>query len=217
MSPPVGAARRWLRHLGGPMNALARRALTVVAATSLATIGLAAAGPPTAHADGPTTFTNPSAISLPVAGDPDQAGNGSPYPSNNTLSGMTGSINKVTATINNFTHSSASDVDLLLVAPTGANLELMSDLNNNGFVNASNATVTFDDAASGTIPATTNLSSGTYKPTNFGVNDDSFPAPAPSISSNTTFAAAFTGLNPNGTWALYSVDDSTGDVGAING
>ena len=46
---------------------------------------------------------------------------------------------------------------------------------------------------------------------------DPFPAPAPSPSSQTTLAGAFTGIDPNGTWSLYLVDDTTGDVGVLAG
>ena len=62
------------------------------------------------------------------------------------------------------------------------------------------------------------MASGSYKPTNNSLgNPDAFPAPAPAPSVNTTLAAAFSGTAPNGTWSLYIVDDTTGDVGSISG
>ena len=70
------------------------------------------------------------------------------------------------------------------------------------------------------------LVSGTFLPTNFGTGDP-FPAPAPAgpyLSPQTagtdTLTSAFTGAaggNPNGTWSLYVVDDSSADIGNING
>ena len=44
-----------------------------------------------------------------------------------------------------------------------------------------------------------------------------FPAPAPAASSQTSLGGAFTGINPNGVWKLFVVDDTTGDVGSMAG
>ena len=99
------------------------------------------------------------------------------------------------------------------------NLIVMSDVANaGGFGINSNTNITFDDSAASGVPASGVISGTvTYKPTNASVgNPDSFPAPAPAPSVNTTLAA-FSGSNPNGTWSLYIVDDTTGDVGSITG
>ena len=40
---------------------------------------------------------------------------------------MTGAVTKVTVAFNGLTHGSLNDVDAMLVAPTGANLLVMSD------------------------------------------------------------------------------------------
>ena len=60
--------------------------------------------------------------------------------------------------------------------------------------------------------------SGTYQPTNIndGGSDDVYPAPAPAPSGNTTLAA-FNGIDPNGIWSLYVMDDAFGDIGSIEG
>ncbi len=169
-----------------------------------------------AAADGPTTFANATSIAIPATGSANQTGPASPYPSNITVSGMAGSVSVVKVAFNGLTHSTVNDIDAMVVAPSGENLVVLSDVGDpNTLAFANNATLTFDDAAAGLVPSG-NIPTGTYKPTNTnGV--DTFPAPAPAPSSQTTLAGAFTGINPNGVWRLYVVDDATGDIGTIAG
>ena len=191
--------------------------LVTVAALTVASAGLALTTGAPAAADGPTTFSNAGPIAIPATGSPDQTGQANPYPSSITVAGMTGPVTKVTVSFNNLTHNALNDVDALLVAPTGANLVVLSDSGDpNNLTFANNATLTFDDAALTPIPQSGNVPTGSYKPTNTsGV--DSFPPPAPAPSSQTTLAGAFTGINPNGTWQLFIVDDATGDTGTMAG
>ena len=74
--------------------------------------------------------------------------------------------------------------------------------------------LTLDDAAASSLPQITQISSGTFKPTNY-TTGDTFPAPAPAGPYNipapagsATFASIFNGTDPNGTWSLYVVDDA---------
>lgn len=176
--------------------------------------------PDKAAADGPTTFTNSTSIAVPAVGSPDQIGVASPYPSPIEVAGMSGAVTKVTVTFHGLNFSAAAgDVDALVVAPNGANLLVMSDVGPaNSLVTANNATVTFDDAGASQLTSAT-IASGTYRPTNNSDSPaDSFPGPAPTPSSNTTLAGAFTGLaSANGTWQLFIVDDVTGDTGTVTG
>lgn len=194
----------------------ASRALAVVSLVAAsATVGVVLAQ--SAVADGPTTFSNSSAIAIPAAGSPNQIGTASPYPSSVNVSGMTGAVTKVTVAFNGLTHSALNDVDAMVVAPTGANLLVLSDAGSDALTFASNATLTFDDAAAGTVPSG-NVPSGTYRPTNVAAGTtDTLPAPAPTPSSQTTLAGAFTGINPNGAWQLFVVDDTSGDLGSMAG
>jgi subtilisin-like proprotein convertase family protein len=170
-------------------------------------------------ADGPTTFANSTSLAIPGSGDGSPSGSpASTYPSTISVSGLSGNISNVTATFENLSHTSASDIHALLVGPTGANIELMADLGGgSSLVTASNATLTFDDAASGGLPGSGAIATGTYKPTNDNPGADSFPSPAPSPSSNTTLTSAFVGTAPNGTWSLYVTDNVSGDVGTMAG
>jgi subtilisin-like proprotein convertase family protein len=168
--------------------------------------------------DNPTTqtgneFCNTGTINVPATGQGAISGaTASPYPSHITVSGFSGNVSTVTVEINNFTHTNPDDVDILLVSPTGQNIVLMSDVG--GGTDVSNISITLDDAAAASLPDATALSSGTFKPTNIG-GGDPYPAPAPAPSANTTLAGAFGGINPNGVWRLYIVDDAGGDVGTI--
>jgi len=158
------------------------------------------------------SFSNPTAITIPGTGTGAATGApAAPYPSNITVSGVSGTVTKVTATIANFNHTFPSDVDILLVGPAGQKILLMSDVG--GGTDAVNANITFDDSGPG-IGAT--VVSGTFRPTNIG-GGDLFPAPAPTGPYNSTALSDFNGLDPNGIWSLYVVDDAAIDTGNING
>ena len=63
------------------------------------------------------------------------------------------------------------------------------------------------------------LFSGDYQPTNIADCDDfseTFPAPAPTPSGSSALSV-FNGTNPNGTWSLYVVDDTSGNIGSVSG
>lgn len=152
------------------------------------------------------TFSNTAAITI------NDAGPGSPYPSNIAVSGLTGNIVNVTLTLNGYGHTFPNDVDLLLVSPNGSQLVPMSDVGGTSAVTGLN--VTFQNGAAA-VPAT--ITSGTFAPTNV-TPGDVFPAPAPAGTPGTDFTV-FNGpaAAQNGNWSLYVVDDATLDTGAITG
>ena len=154
-------------------------------------------------------FSNASPITL---NDAIAVGPGSPYSSDITVAGLVGTVTNVTVTINNINHTFPDDFDLLLVAPGGSNIILASDIG--GSIDVTNTTITIDDAAATGIPDAGPIANGSFKPTNIGTGD-TFPAPAPAPSANTTLASAFGGISPNGVWSLYVVDDLGADMGSI--
>jgi LPXTG-motif cell wall-anchored protein len=193
-----------------------RRGVAASISFVLAVFGALAVAPSTAWADGPTTFASTASIAIPATGSANQIGPASPYPSAITVAGMSGVVTAVQVVFHNLTHGALNDVDAMVVAPSGQNLVVLSDIGDPttlAFTN--NATLTFDDAAAGAVP-TGNVPTGTYRPTNSGTAE-AFPAPAPAPSAQTTLTGAFTGINPNGTWQLFIVDDATGDVGSMAG
>ena len=170
------------------------------------------------------TFSNAAIITIPASGTGAATGAPStPYPSNIAVSGFASPVTGVTVKLNSLNHTYPGDVDMLLVGPTGRKMIIISDAGNtNDWVNA---TITLDDnAASCLLGKPARNQTGTFKPGNFDVVQDPFPVPAPAGAYLTpapggtdTFASAFAGQDPNGTWSLYVVDDAGTDTGNMNG
>ena len=91
---------------------------TTKLALALAAIASAATSFSATAAD--HVYSNASPIS--INGDP-----GTPYPSTITVAGLSGGMTRVQVTLHGFSHSYARDVDVLLVAPSGEKIMLMSD------------------------------------------------------------------------------------------
>ncbi|MFB7885714.1 Ig-like domain repeat protein [Microbacterium sp. NPDC056057] len=208
-------ARREPRRGETSRSRFPRRGIAASVSIALALLG-AVAAPSLAHADGPTTFSNTASIAIPAAGSANQTGPANPYPSNITVSGLAGLVTKVQVVFHGLTHGALNDVDALVVAPTGQNLVVMSDVGApNTLTTSTNATLTFDDSAADVVPSGS-VPTGSYRSSNNG-SGDAFPAPAPAPSAQTTLAGAFTGIAPNGTWQLFIVDDTSGDLGTMAG
>lgn len=152
--------------------------------------------------------SSPDAIAVP------DVGVAQPYASDKTITGVQGTITKATVTLSNFSHTSPDDVDVMLVAPNGRRIVLMSDVGGGTEVGGLN--LTFDDAAATSLPDNATLTAGTYKPTDFETGD-AFPPPAPQGATTGTTLDAFYGSAPTGMWKLFVVDDTGGHTGSIAG
>jgi subtilisin-like proprotein convertase family protein len=160
------------------------------------------------------TFANTNTITI---NDPQPFGiaPATPYPSTINVSGFLPSdtLQKVTVTLHNLAHPTPDDIDILLVGPGGQNLIILSDAGG-GFADPDvPVAITLDDAAASEVPDDGPLVSGSFLPTNFEPGD-AFPSPAP-LPSTATNLAVFAGINPNGNWQLYVVDDDALDAGRI--
>ncbi len=153
-----------------------------------------------------TNFTNGASISIANSGP------ATPYPSTITISGASGLVSKVAVTLNGLSHSFPDDLDIMLVSPSGGKVMLMSDAGGAHALSAVN--LTFDDSGAA-LPDATQISSGTFRPTDFE-SGDSLPSPAPAAPYAGTLSA-MNGGNPNGVWSLYVNDDAVGDAGSISG
>jgi subtilisin-like proprotein convertase family protein len=168
------------------------------------------------------TFSNESATVIPAGAGVEQS---SPYPSEIQVSGFKkGKTLDVNVRLNGFNHEYPRDVDVLLVAPNGQSIMLMSDAGGIGATPFAvvNAQFTIDDQAEQPFPDSTapgGIPSGTFRPTNIDSAGDeaAFPGPAPT-SGAAAELAAINGSNPNGSWRLFVVDDNDDeDTGEIDG
>ncbi|MEW6129458.1 MAG: C25 family cysteine peptidase [Acidobacteriota bacterium] len=162
-----------------------------------------------------STLCNSTSISIPLTGTPGAA---TPYSSNIAVSGLNTGTVKVSVTLTNFSHTWPRDVDVMLEAPTGQKVMLMSDVGGTN-PGVSNLTLTIDEDAASNFPSSgSGFVTGSYRPTNLndGEGGDTFPSPAPAAPYSNTLAD-LKGLNPNGTWRLWVVDDVGGDGGSISG
>jgi subtilisin-like proprotein convertase family protein len=158
---------------------------------------------------GTQSFTNATAITISTSFNAP----GTPYPSAINVSGLGGTISQVTVTLKGFTHTWPNDVDVLLVGPTGQKVMVMSDAG--GGVGVSGLNLTLSDGAAAALSQWAQLTSGTFKPTDYEVGDV-VPGPAPAGPYGATLSA-FNGLAAGGTWSLYVSDDGAGDGGSFAG
>jgi subtilisin-like proprotein convertase family protein len=173
-----------------------------------------------------TSFTNAGTITITDL--PPKPTKATPYPSAIAVSGLVGQITDVNVSLNGLTHSAPDDIDALVTSPGGGKVIVMGDAGDT-FPVSQAITLTFDDAASGSLPNTTMLAAGTFKPTNYGssgaddpfctgepLDESGFPAPAPA-SPYSSALSAFNQQAPNGTWNLYVTDDCPGGTGTFAG
>jgi hypothetical protein len=110
-----------------------------------------------------SSFTNTNTIVIRDATNSVSPSPASPYPSSISVSGIGGSLVKATVTLNKFTHTYPKDVDVLVTAPAGTNTLLMA--HNGSSFSVTNLMLTFDDAATNTLPSASILTNAVYKPT----------------------------------------------------
>jgi hypothetical protein len=135
------------------------------------------------------------------------------YPGTVAVSGLTGTVTKVTVTVLDLT-THGTELDMALVGPNGANVMLMSDACASP---TSREYWTFDDAAavfvnSGDcgLPGQRSL----VKPTNYGDPDlDNLAVNGGPAGPYLNSLSVFNGISPNGDWKLFLLDDTIGEVG----
>ncbi len=195
----------------------------VRAAAVVMMVAVAAAGPVPAPTAADITTTKTFASTHPrleVGGRAETAlalgmtindGTSSRYPSYTGFTGLAGTVTDVDVRIEGFSHERPRDVDILLVAPNGQSVVLMSDVG--GTTPVTGIDLTFDDEAmSGLDPAGV-PQSASWRPSNED-SDDVFPSPAPTTAPAADLSA-LDGQRPDGAWGVYVVDDSFDYFGSI--
>ena len=151
-----------------------------------------------------TIVTAPFSILIPGTGS---VGPASPYPFTFTVTGQVGKVADLNVVLPKVTQQYVDDLDILLVAPTGAKAMILSDACINAFV--TEQTYTLDDEAAAGMPAGVSCPTGTYKPTDNiqGAAETTMPVPAPA-GPYVSALSTFDGINPNGVWSMYITDDT---------
>jgi subtilisin-like proprotein convertase family protein len=161
------------------------------------------------------TFSSIDPIDIPSVQAELDNGPADPYPSTISVGGFKkAKLVDVDLTLRGFSHEFPNDVDIMLVAPGGRSAVVMSDVG--GSIPVGDLTLELDDQASATLPDEQELENGPFRPTNeFNNSEDTFPAPAPVAGDNVALST-FNGINPNGEWRLFIVDDGAGDAGNLS-
>jgi hypothetical protein len=154
-----------------------------------------------------TTWANESPVYISAGGP------ASPYPSTIDVSGMTGAVGSLRVGLHGLTHAFPDDLDLLLVTPNGRGAVLMSDAGGGGRIQGID--LTFDDRASAALPDGGQMVSGEYRLANYEGTSDDFTEFAPAGPYFTTLGD-LSGVDPNGTWTLYVIDDFFLDGGVLS-
>ena len=164
------------------------------------------------------TFSNATPIAIPGV---DTSGPAAPYPSSIMVAGVVAPVVGLKVRLNGLSHTFPGDIDVLLVGPTGQAMVLLSDAF--GTTDAAGLTLEIADDAASAAPTSIGAlpSPQAFRPTNH-TDGDPFAVPAPAAGHldpepvGVATLASFAGLDPNGTWSLYVVDDAAGDVGSIS-
>ena len=137
------------------------------------------------------------------------SGSARPYPSEIAISGVNGTIQKLTVEMLDLTHTCMSDIQVLLAGPNGQGVILMADVG--GCDDFRRANLIFDDDALGSISSP---QSGRYLPSGIKANNK---FPRVSLTQINKTLSAFNGINPNGTWGVYVLDNAGSDNGMFGG
>jgi PEP-CTERM motif len=149
------------------------------------------------------TFSNTGAITIPASGT---------AASDIAVTGFSGGITALTVRLTGLNTTTPDDIEISVVGPAGEKLILMSDAGGDHDVVAT--TLLFSDAALDAIAFNPpNLVSGSFKPTDYGV-DEGLSSPAPAGTS--TLFTVFNGADPNGIWSL-DIDSASSDVASLSG
>ena len=134
------------------------------------------------------------------------------YPAGINVSGLSGTVTKVTVTLIGLTSASPDDIDAVIVGPNGQKVMLVSDACGVNPNTVTDENWTFDDSASTFISdggPCADFQDASFKPTNYENPDDDDLTPGggpagPYLNSLSLLA----GGSPDGAWNLFVFDDN---------
>jgi len=154
------------------------------------------------------TYFSGSSLDVPSFASTDASGAADPYPAPLTVSGFHGKVADLDLQLMGFSHALPDDVDVILVAPDGTTaVKVMSDAG--GTNDPGGVDLTLDQDVGTVLPDSTDLTTGSFVPADYNGGDgDTFVADAglPTTGIGTSLDD-FDGVDPNGTWKLYVMDD----------
>jgi subtilisin-like proprotein convertase family protein len=159
------------------------------------------------------TYTNPQPIAVPGSGT---SGTAAPYPSEIHVSGFTGLLEHIELRLVGVTHGNMDDLDVLLVSPTGSAALVLSDAG--GASDLQDDFLLFDDNVfplDRRVPDAGPGDGGIWRSSVYAPAD-SFPQPAPP-GPYANGISSLEGVEANGTWRLFVLDDLAPGAGTIAG
>ncbi len=165
---------------------------------------------------GPSDFPNTGAITSPPL--PGAVGPASPYPSSITVSGMTGLVNDVNVHL--FGGDPHHRPGHRPPARRPRRAEHRGDVRRRQrrrFWHHATPTSPSTTMRHPQVPATGSITGNCQLPADEQRRRRHLPGTGSDPSTNTLLNTAFSGIDPNGTWSLYAVDDLNGDTGSISG
>jgi hypothetical protein len=123
------------------------------------------------------------------------------------VSGLTGPVIDVNVNLVDIYHGpeSTQDIDVLLIGPVGKTALILSDVGGN--TATAGVTLVLDDQQPEQLPSAAALTNGFFQPTNYGSPDIMNLGGGPITVPSGASLGAFNGIDPNGTWRLWVVDD----------
>jgi hypothetical protein len=182
----------------------ARRLCVLATALLICAVFPAAAGAETrTFVETPNLFPTGGALSEGPANE---------YPSSIAVSGVAGTVTKVTVTLIGYSSASPDDTDAVIVGPNGQKVMLVSDACGVNPNTLEDENWTFDDSAPTFISnggPCADFQDESFKPTNYENPDDDDLTPSggpagPYLNSLSLLA----GGSPNGAWNLFVFDDN---------
>lgn len=134
-----------------------------------------------------------------------------PYPAKLDVQGMPGRLTDVSVALRGFKHDRPTDVDVLLLAPDGRGVVLMSD--GCGSSPVTGLTLVFNQQFKDAVPAGAPCDTLYFRPTNHPPGDN-WPNTPPGVYAPADLDH-LVGGEPNGTWKLYVWDDLNSKTGRI--